>query len=117
MTELTGKLIDRTERGLSRRGFLALAGKLTGALGLAMVGASAMPRRVMAQVCCPAPPCTGCPPTIGCPSPACTVSGVPTVCCDTGYVGATETLHQCQYCDCSPAGSCYCEYDTGNSCP
>ena len=120
MAAVARDLVARTERDLSRRGFLALAGKVTAALGLAMAGAASMPRRVFAASCCPSPPglCTGCPPTIGCP-PTCTVSGVPTICCDTGVVGATNTIHQCQLCLCGGGGggNCYCEYDTGNGCP
>ena len=117
MAEVARDLVARTERDLSRRGFLALAGKVTAALGLAMAGAASMPRRVLAASCCPLPACTGCPPTIGCP-PTCVVSGVPTICCDTGVVGSTNTLHQCQFCQCAGApGDCYCEYDTGNGCP
>ncbi len=106
------------QKRLSRRGFLAKLGGVTGALALAMVGAGAMAKRVQAQQCCPGPACMGCPPTIGCPM-NCTVNGAPTICCDTGYVGATETIHQCQHCTgCTGGGgTCYCEYDTGNSCP
>ncbi len=117
-TRATDRLLNLQEEHFSRRGFLARVGGVAAGLGLIMAGAAMMPRRVMAGPCCPGPVCGGCPGTIGCPS-NCTVNGAPTVCCDSGHVGATETLHQCQSCiNCTgPVGFCWCEYDTGNACP
>lgn len=123
MSGLTNEVLDRADSGLSRRGFMALAGKVTAALGLAMVGAGTMPQRVMAGTCCTGTPCGagGNPPCGGggasCP-PTCTVYGAPNVCCDSGYVGATNTLHQCLTCNCAGVGGgiCICESDTGTPC-
>jgi hypothetical protein len=119
MSEVTRKLIDRTGRNMSRRGFMALAGKVVAALGVGMAGAGWWNvREAWAGMCCTGLPfCVNCPPTGGCPAPTCTAVGSPTVCCDTGYIGATDTIHQCQVCDCQGVGNCLCEYDTGNSCP
>ncbi len=116
-TEMTDRLLNLQEKRLSRRGFLAKVGGVAAGVGLLMAGASMMPRRVMALNCCPNLCPAGCPPTTGCPT-NCTVNGAPTVCCDTGLIGSTETLHQCQHCtNCTGFGPCYCEYDTGNPCP
>ncbi len=118
-TRLVDQFIRMQEKRLSRRGFLAKLGGVTAGLALTLVGEHALTRRSHAQSvgCCPTPRCVGCPPTIGCPT-GCTVNGTPTVCCDTGYIGATETIHQCQQCIlCGIPGTCWCEYDTGNSCP
>lgn len=116
-TRLTDGLLSWQEQRLSRRGFMAKMGRVAAGIGLVMAGAAALPARVYAGACCPTPACSGCPSTIGCPT-NCTVNGNPTVCCDTGYIGATETVHQCQQCTmCQIAGTCYCEVDTGNACP
>ncbi len=118
-TRATDRLLDLQEEHFSRRGFLAKLGGVAAGLGLVMAGAGMMPRRVMAAHGCCANKCpAGCPPTIGCPT-NCTVNGAPTVCCDTGHIGATETIHLCQQCtNCLVGGGpCFCEYDTGNACP
>lgn len=117
-TKLTEGLLDWQERRMSRRGFMAKMGRVAAGIGLVMVGAAAMPLRAHANNCCSNLCGAGCPGTIGCPS-GCTVNGNPTLCCDSGAVGSTNTVHQCQQCtSCSgPGGVCYCEYDTGNSCP
>lgn len=113
---LAEKAVAFVQRRQSRRRFLATCGKVAIALGLALARAHVAPRRAYAGACCNGPPCMGCPPTPGCP-PTTTVYGVPYVCCDTGYAGATDTLHQCWVCDTGITGLCECEYDTGQGCP
>ena len=121
MSDLTEKELSWLEKRQSRRGFVALCGKVVTALGLAMAGAHGMPRRVFAGLCCtgtpkcgtgPFGPCTGggatCP--VGC------TGGATHVCCDQGYVGATNTVHQCLECSCGGLGTCWCEFDTGVPC-
>jgi hypothetical protein len=120
MSELMAqKAIGFFERHQSRRGFLATCGKVALGTGMALAGVHLAPRRAFAGTCCPGTPCgTGgfppCPPTPGCPTPMC-FGGVPAICCDTGYVGATGTLHQCYTCTCG-GPQCICEYDTGTPC-
>src|SRR3989304_408736 len=109
MSDLTEKELSWLGKRQSRRGFAA------------MVGARGMPRRVFAGQCCsgtpkcgtgPFGPCTGggatCP--VGC------TGGATHVCCDQGYVGATNTVHQCLECTCLGLGTCWCEFDTGVPC-
>ncbi len=115
-TRLVDSFIRMQQKRLSRRGFLAKLGGVTAGLALTMVGAGPVAKRVQAAPCCPTPYCVGCPGVPGCPG-GCTVAGVPTICCDQGSVGSTNTIHQCQLCTGCGGGSCYCEFDTGTPCP
>src|SRR5512139_2258484 len=111
---MTGKTVEGAvgymERRLSRRGFLAACGKVGLAIGAALAGVHLTARRTFAGKCCSGVPCLApynCPPTPGCP-PGTSVHGTPYVCCDSGYVGATNTVHQCWVCD-PGSGLCECE--------
>jgi hypothetical protein len=110
------RIVNRMQRRQSRRGFLATCGKVSLAIGAALAGVHLTPRRTYADPCCGGNPCGNCPPTPGCP-PGTSVQGVPYVCCDTGHVGSTNTVHQCWVCTGGPGGPCECEYDTGTPCP
>ncbi len=107
------------QRRQSRRGFLAICGKATVALGLAMAGADRFVLTAHAA-CCPNVPCTGCnfgggftcgAPIDGvCPA-FCNPASGPVLCCDVG----TNTCHACYTCKCLGA-PCSCECDTGLEC-
>lgn len=114
MDAITGWMQKRQ----SRRGFLAMCGKASLALGLAMAGASKLALVAYAQ-CCAVPACANCPSippnlcgstTNGCPA-GCSQAGGPVLCCDTT---GTNTCHGCYPCVCD--GPCTCECDTQLDC-
>jgi len=111
MTTLAERTVSIVQGRLSRRGFLALCGKLTLALGTAMLGVAGTAREVLGA-CCPTPSCDTaytypCPPT-HCPTGCQT--GNPTQCCD-----ASNRWHICWPCIC-PGVVCYCEEVTPDPC-
>ena len=120
MTQLTKKTLGWMERRLSRRGFLAGAGKIALAFGLAMGGASSLALTARAA-CCANPPCGGggggcpaLPPPVsnGCPA-GCSQVSIGT-CCDTDSL-----IDICVTCTCYVAGqplTCDCEYNTAGPC-
>jgi len=107
---------DAVGRRLSRRGFMAICGKLTLALGLAMLGVNRQPYTARAQSYC----CTygvgwctdgapaDCPPNPSCPG-GCWQIGPPTSCCYGGRVV------QCYECICDGV-ACHCGYATSTPC-
>jgi hypothetical protein len=110
---MSRKFADFMVERRSRRGFLALCGKVALALGAAMTGVSLTGLTARAA-CCAGPPCEGCPtPPAICP-PGYTPVGGPYFCCD----GGTSTWHSCQLCRSSTLNppDCYCENDTGRPC-
>jgi hypothetical protein len=114
MVTLVEKITDHMQKGLSRRGFLAFAGKVVAVTGMVMVGADRLALTVGAQSgCCPTPRCSGCPttPPAACPS-GCVAIGQ-NYCCDTG---GTNTCHSCVSCLCSGIPNCVCELDLGTAC-
>ncbi len=106
------KFADFMVERRSRRGFLALCGKLTLALGAAMTGVSLTGLTARAA-CCASPACTGC----GNPPAVCPFGYAPTgttFCCDAG----SSTCHSCVTCYNAAANppTCFCEQDLGSSC-
>ena len=116
MTQLAEKAVGWTQRHQSRRGFMALSGKVALALGLAMVGAASFkPHEAHAASCCFGSACTGCQSCTNldnCPS-GCTFASQ-TSCCDNGMFG-TNTIHRCTTCSCGGLG-CLCDCDTAVTC-
>ena len=117
MTQLAEKAVEWTQRHQSRRGFMALSGKVALALGLAMAGVTSIkPHVARANACCPNNPCTGCP-TGSCSAlvPQCPIGCTwvsTTTCCD---IGGTNTCHLCFNCACG-GPACVCECATAASC-
>ena len=110
MTSLAERSVNVVQRRLSRRGFLAMFGRLAAGLGLAMLGVAGTSRTASAN-CCPSPTCNAhthpCP-TSGCPTGCPTVDS--TQCCDvSGF------FHICWQCICGGLG-CYCEEVTHEPC-
>jgi len=111
VTKLAESTVSIVQGRLSRRGFLALCGKLTLALGTAMLGMAGTAREALG-VCCPTPSCDTahtypCPPT-RCPIGCSTMNF--TECCDT-----SNFWHICWTCLCGSV-TCYCEEDTLSPC-
>ena len=99
------------ERRESRRGFLAMCGKVMLALGAAMAGTSLT--AITAWGACCTNNCGSCPnPPAVCPQ-GCLPSGNFHYCCDST---GTNTCHICTECDCGLAGLCFCETDNTTSC-
>ena len=120
MTELAQKAVDWTQRHQSRRGFMALSGKVALALGLAMAGVTAIkPHVARATACCAPPPCMFCPNSSPCTTlqPQCPVgcTWVSTAQCCDNPTGGTHTIHFCFSCNCAGSG-CVCECDSGIAC-
>jgi len=110
MTRLAERSVDVVQRRLSRRGLLALCGRLAAGLGLAMLGVAGTSRRALAD-CCPGPTCDA--HTHPCPSSGCPMGCIfvnSSQCCD-----ASGFIHVCWQCFCSPI-TCYCEEPTHEPC-
>jgi len=103
MINFTETVLDWTEKGLSRRGFMATCGKVAIGLGAAMIGIASLPERARAA-CCPLQACSGCPSsaTPGCPA-ACIQEPPIGRCCESGFE------HYCYLCTCG-GQACNCEY-------
>ena len=86
------KIVEWMASRQSRRGFLAMCGKASLALGLAMAGASRFALTAQAA-CCAGTTCTACPglPAAGCTSVASGCPGIPG-CFQTGVTTCCETL-------------------------
>jgi thiol-disulfide isomerase/thioredoxin len=116
MVTLAEKTVNFLEKRLSRRGFLAFAGRVAAATGMVLVGADRLALTVGAQTgcCIQTPRCTGCPPpsAVVCAS-GCAGTGTVFFCCDTG---GSNTCHSCVECSCPLIGLCWCEHDLGSSC-
>lgn len=108
--------VEWAERRLSRRGFVALLGKIGLAVGAASIGIGRLPGRAKAACAC-TPLCGACPSPMPIPGvcPA-GCSGVgSTTCCDDGP-GGTGTCWVCHECNCGHVGNCFCKYDLGYVC-
>lgn len=110
MTTLAERSVDVVQRRLSRRGFLALCGRLAAGLGLGMLGVAATSRTALAD-CCPSPTCNA--HTHPCPTSGCPTTCLPlgsSQCCD-----ASGFYHICSRCSCGGI-TCYCEEPTHDPC-
>ena len=116
MTQLAEKAVEWTQRHQSRRGFMALSGKVALALGLAMVGAASVkPHEAHAATCCGGSACSNCQSCTNlddCPS-GCTFASQ-TSCCDNG-TGGSFTILRCTTCSCGGLG-CQCICNTNVPC-
>ena len=117
--EIARKGVDWAGRRLSRRGFVAMIGKIGPALGAAATGIGSLPERARAAcactpICDPAVfPCPVWPASHACPQ-GCTGITV-TRCCDDGP-GGTGTCHECHECNCGGVGNCFCFFNLGYVC-
>jgi len=111
MVTLAERILDRVDKGYSRRGFMAACGRLVVGIGAVMTGVASLPERAWGQggFCCPGSQCQEtCPGAPGCPA-VCTPDPSSTRCC----AGGVEQL--CISCSC-PSGTCFCQYATPNGC-
>jgi hypothetical protein len=105
--------VSWAERRLSRRGFIALMGKVGLAIAAA-TGVSQWPRPASAACDC-TPGCGGCPPSPlphACPANCTGVSSAK--CCDDS-MGPPGVCYECHECLCL-TGTCYCMYNLGYVC-